>query len=364
MQNDSSDVNCCSTKTSAHLNLDLNLNLNANVHTLKDLKHFLSILRIYLIALFAILGFLLNSICIIINIKLNRKPNSSTARINVNKTYVIGLACFDLVKLTAESMFPLVEKNYNLVVTDRWCKFRYWIKYTSGEVCSWILILMSIDRIMAFKRQKLKKIPTSTRLDRYGNFDRSYVTLFSVVAVFSLINSIFFLPDTIYSVSNASSHLLKCQNNNRGFGLDVFEKTWFNLSWFQTFYSLMYSFLPSTILILTSVIIIKIISNYTRLSRRFSKTNGKKINKIKESGLVLVSLSVFFLLSTLPVQISILFIDIYYNDAYIFDLANCFYYLFCIVEASNHSFNFLIYLLIDKTIRNQFYMFFKFNRSN
>lgn len=155
-------------------------------------------------------------------------------------------------------------------------------------------------------------------------------------------------------------NILKCQNKHRGFGLHVFKHTWFNLTWFQTFYSFAYSFLPAAVLVVTNAIIIKIIRKYSIISQQFNRSNTKKIRKLKESGLVLVFLSAFFLVSTLPVQISILFIDIYYNSAIrLTDLAHCFYYFFSMVEASNHSCNFLIYVLIDKTIRNQFLMFFK-----
>lgn len=156
-----------------------------------------------------------------------------------------------------------------------------------------------------------------------------------------------------------NDHILKCQNNHRGFGLHVFQHTWFNLTWFQTFYSFAYSFLPAAILIVTNAIIIKIIRKYSLISRRFVRSNTKKMRKLKESGLVLIFLSAFFLISTLPVQISILFIDIHYRHAYHNDLAHCFYYFFSMVEASNHSCNFLIYILIDKAIRNQFLVFFK-----
>lgn len=322
---------------------------------LNNLKFLLSNLRIYAIAFFAVLGLFLNSFCILINMKINFTFKS----INVNKTFIIGLAIFDLIKLLVDSIFPLAELNYNNLVTDEWCQIRYWLKYTSGEVCSWILVVMSIDRIMAFLGQKYSKFTVKSQSKVEKAMRRnSRIILIIIIFIFSLINSIFFLPNTIYSVSTGKN-LLKCQNNNRGFGLDVFEHTWFNLTWFQTFYSFAYSFCPSAILIITSAIIINIISKYAALSQKFNRSNTKKLRKLKESGLVMVFLSAFFLVSTLPVQISILFIDIYYKNAHISDIANCFYYVFSIIEASNHSCNFLIYILIDKTVRHQFLSFIK-----
>lgn len=135
----------------------------------------------------------MNSVCILVNIKFSHRLRL----VNVNKTYIVALAAFDLIKLLVESAFPLAELNYNWLVTDSWCQTRYWLKYTSGETCSWILVVMSIDRVLVFLGQKYSKFAlkssSQSRIER--NIRRnSLITVCVIFLTFSIINSVFFLP--------------------------------------------------------------------------------------------------------------------------------------------------------------------------
>lgn len=122
--------------------------------------------------------------------------NHKLKLVNVNKTYIVALAAFDLVKLLVESAFPLAELNYNWLVTDSWCQVRYWLKYTSGETCSWILVVMSIDRILVFIGQKYSKFAAikSQRSVERDLRRTSLITVLAIFLTFSIINSVFFLP--------------------------------------------------------------------------------------------------------------------------------------------------------------------------
>ena len=306
-----------------------------------------SLARIASLGTISVIAIIFNSFCIFMFIKVKNL-------IRLNLVYVICLSVFSIIKIVIEFFFPFLELVSNHVVNKTWCSIRYWLKYTSGEMCSWILILISIERILKLKKKRsssnnsVKSNNSSTR--------KSILMVLALLVVFSALNSIIFFLNTMKSYYNEVFKVNKCAGNYIGIEKGIYSGGSLSFSFMTGIYSLVYSFIPFLILITTNIIIFRILAELRRLN---SKLVDKKLNEVGESAKILLILSFLFIITSFPTQIAILLTDIYVNNKPIYNIVTLLYYIFNIIESINNCFSLVVFILVNKRLNLEFSNFFR-----
>ena len=315
------------------------MNTSTNGIDLADIVAKSSWVRIYFLAVISLVSIILNSICIFIFIRINNK-------LTLNIVYLISLSFFNVIKINSEFIFPLLEATSSNSLNDIVCNIRYWFKYTSGEMCSWILVIIFIDRVRILNNRKPKPKP------RHGRVYQSLIVVIILFAVFTLLNSTMFTLNTLKATLKPPLNVTKCVIQIRGFSEPIIMENVLNFSYFSATYSVFYCFLPFLLLIITNLITIKSVKSFKFVK---SKINYRKSKEINENVRILLMFSVFFILTSLPTQITSILSD-FTNDKTLLSTFSIIYYCITIFESLNNCFNILIFILVNRRLKKDFFI--------
>jgi hypothetical protein len=303
-----------------------------------------SLARIVSIGIISVIAIIFNSFCIFMFIKVKKL-------IRLNLVYVISLSVFNIIKIIIEFLFPFLELVSNHVLTKTWCSVRYSLKYTSGEICSWILILISIERILILRKKKPSPNISNKSNNNNSSTRKSILMVVVLIVAFSALNSMVFFLNTMKSYYNEASKVNKCSGKLIGVEKSIYSDGSLNYSFMTGIYSLVYSFIPFFILIATNLIIFRILAELRSLN---SKLIDKKLKEVGENAKILLILSFLFIITSLPTQIAIIASDIYANNKPIYNIFNLLYYIFIIIESFNNCFSVIIIILVNKRLYVEF----------
>jgi hypothetical protein len=256
--------------------------------------------------------------------------------------YLIGLAVFNVAKINAEFIFPLVELIAPQVLNNVLCNLRYILKFTFGEMCSWSLIIISIERVLLLKNKRLKSYKKS--------FKKSLAIYSSFFTGFFAFNSIILVYFTMVKSYNSTLKINKCNQKFQGLGNGFFKDNYLNYSYMVGSYTLLVSIIPFFVLIATNLIIM-----FTIKSIKKTKLSEKKLKEARENAKILLWLSFMFLIFSLPSQV-LNFSFVTFTDKEINKIFFFFYYILIILESTNNCFNAFIIIIINKNLRKNFFL--------
>ena len=296
-----------------------------------------SLIRVFSIGGMFIFSVFLNSLCIYIIVKLRK-------HIKQNIVFMVSLSIFNLLKLNSEFMYPLIENYSWKMLNEPFCNLRYWSKFTFGETCSWILVFMSFDRILLLNNKQV------TQSENKAFSIKSFMIVVVLFLFFSLLNSIMFIFSINSVIFNKDLQINKCAFKLKGFQTYVFKNNSFNYTFLIVLYTFFYSFLPFILLLSTNIIIFRKINAFKFIK---SKMNAKKLRDATENARVLLILSFFFFISSLPAQ----FCNVMYITLEVKLYVNIFqfcYYILLIFESLNNAMSILIFILTNQNLKKNF----------
>jgi hypothetical protein len=262
--------------------------------------------------------------------------------------YLIGLAVFNVAKINAEFIFPLVELIAPHVLDNIVCNIRYTFKFTFGEMCSWSLIIISVERVILLKNKKIKSNKKS--------FKKSLAIYLSFFIAFLAFNSIMLVYYSMVKSYNPLLRVNKCNHKFQGLGNDLIKDNYLNYSYMVGSYTILFSIIPFFVLIVTNLMIIFTIKRIKK-----SKISERKLKEARENAKILLFLTFMFLIFSLPSQLSN-FVFITFTDKETNKIFNFFYYIFIILESTNNCFNAFIIIIINKNLRKNFFILIKNRR--
>ena len=262
--------------------------------------------------------------------------------------YLIGLAVFNVAKINAEFVFPLVELIAPHVLNNIVCNLRYTFKFTFGEMCSWSLIIISIERIVLLRNKKLKSNKKS--------FKKSLTIYLSFIVAFLAFNSIMIVFPAMVKSYNPLLRINKCNHKLQGLENSIIKDNYMNFSYMVGSYTLLFSIIPFFVLITTNLVIF-----FTIKSIQKNKISDKKLKEARENAKILLFLTFTFLVFSLPSQLSN-FVFITFTDKETNKVFNFFYYIFIILESTNNCFNAFVIIIINKNLRKCFFVLIKNQR--
>ena len=314
------------------------MNNVTNKDPILEIINNVSIVRMYSIGILFIFGIAFNIMCIFIFLKLESK-------ISLNIVHLTGLSVSNIVKLGSEFIFPFIEFFHPSVLNHFLCQSRNWFKFTSGEMCSWLIIFISIERIYILKN----KMPTVQN----GKHIKSLLAIFVSFTFFGVLNSSLYATQMLISVKDKTTNKTKCSYQLRGINSPIFSNGVFNYTYLWTLYGVFYSLLPFFILITTNLLIFKILKQMKK-----SKMNAKKFREANENARILLLLSFFFIVSSLPTQLTNILNDVFYYSKSALNNISIAYYVLITFECVNNCFNIFIFVVINNKLRTQFVLYF------
>lgn len=215
------------------------------------------------------------------------------------------------------------------------CKILTFLIYALVQIAAWILVLISFDRlIITFSSRFLAKY----RKRRYQT-----ILILIIVGLILVINSpvIYFFRLNKYINSTT-----RCEFINREYG--------FIINLYDFFLTI---FIPVVIMIFcNSMIITKV---YKSKNKVFDKKTSSR--KIRHFRFTLIAKVVIFIISNLPISITVLTNSILYNSYNVYDedINNLIYTFANMLCYANYSVNFFVHFLLNKYFKNKFYIFLK-----
>lgn len=234
------------------------------------------------------------------------------------------------------------------------CKTVIFLGYVSSDTSVWLIVAMTIERAIVVTFPLKAHTICNTRHARWG--------IISIVGLFIFINCHFLWSVELVHFTFNSTVISKCHPTDGYIRLN--EDIW---PWVD---AVIYSFLPSfIILVLNSLIILNVISarNARKRLRQQSKLflrNGQNSNHrshgemSRKITLMLLTVSFTFLVTTLPMNIVIIYKSVFLasgstsmNTLMKVKLMNT---IAEMLMYTNHSINFFLYCATGKKFRNQF----------
>jgi hypothetical protein len=308
-------------------NLSTNSTINILYSTAWQIREYGSI------ACFTI-GFLFNLILVIFFSQSRQLHNSSLS------IYIIALCISNQFKLTFELPFDLfLNKQWS----ETFCQFYSWGRTAFGEIFSWILVVMALDRIIIFREHNITEIVVfNKKTIVWRTFIISFVFLSIIVKNFIII--LFNLMDEFSFAYVFQTKLCL------GFKRKIFVYDQIGFNYFYLGYQILYSYLPISLLIILNLLILFTILQLMYGS--FIESSGQrddKIKQIKKNEKIIILLTIIFGFTCLPNEIFKTII----NFQTIFDenLENSISLLLNLLELTLVIFYFISYFVCFKKLR-------------
>lgn len=312
----------------------------------RDTRNNLDLTLNFILLIFGLFG----NICIVLLMK-----NKNLSKLTVS-AFLISLAISDSFVLIFDSFvvwLDLVIPSFTLEeATD--CKI-YFPSAVCKLVSSWIVINISLDRFISVF---------------YPAFAKRFITKKSCMIRVAALIVLSFLVNLYYLIliSSPDDSTYDCQGE---------EPIWHQKVW-PIMFTFLYSIIPSILLIILNVMIIK---RATESKRNFKKVSNRPINNEDNKGpkklnLAIIAICSSFILLTLPANILNIFTihvisegsgfadEKVENQEYQEKRSKILYFLLVrwitdFMENINHSINFFLYVLSSQMFRHEFVLMLK-----
>ena len=294
---------------------------------------FYKIFRVYIQLFVVVFGFIGNTLAVIV-LRGSKFRSSSTS------PYLVCLAISDnLYLLTGVALVPLMtfiglKDLYITTVHIAGCVVYLFVAYCSAQVSSWMITAVTMERVGVVAMPHKSRSVFTTR--------KSYVVILVIIAFLAIENShIFFAHKLIYISTNEKACLIK--EHFEEFSTDVWP-------WID---AIMYTFLPFGIIMVCNIIIIFLVLKSVRERQAMTSTgnDATKDNETNKMTQVLLVISFFFILTTTPISLYLLFADP--NNPERISENSIGYITVNFVSSLNHSCNFIMYSLSGPTFRSE-----------
>lgn len=237
-----------------------------------------------------LLGLLMNSLLIGF---FSRKKQLYHSSLSI---YIIGLCISNQFKLLFELPFDLF---LNDEWTDTFCQFYSWGRITFGEIFSWILVFLALDRIVIFREHNITEIYVF-------NKSKLVTRVFLLIFIFLLMitkNFIVILLNLLNRFSFFYLFEIKIcygYTNNNYLSEMIY---WYDFSKFYLGYQIIYCYLPILLLIIFNLFILFTIYElmYCPLLGS-SAQRDLKIKQVKSNESIIIMFTLLFIITNLPHQ--------------------------------------------------------------
>ena len=294
---------------------------------------FYKIFRIYLQLSLVVFGLVGNTLAIIV-LRGSKFKSSSTS------PYLVCLAISDnLNLLTGVALVPFMtflglNDLYITTVHISGCVVYLFVAYCSAQTSSWMVTTVTMERVGVVAIPHKSKTIFTTR--------KSYIVIAVIILILSIENGhIFFAHELVDFPTGGKACLIK----------QKFE--YFSLNIWPWLDAIMYTFLPFGIILICNVIIISLVLKSLRESRAMSSISkeSKQDNETNRMTQILLVISFFFILTTTPISLYLLFADP--NDPDRISENSIGYITVNFTASLNHSCNFIMYSLSGPTFRGE-----------
>ena len=282
------------------------------------------------------------SICVL----LRKRMRQTSASI-----YLTSLACADTgvlyIGLLRDWLVHLTETDYQKE-NNVTCKLYLWLHFVAINTSVWLLTAFTVDRQISV----VWPIFARTRCSRKIRY--MVVTVIPVFLIVIGSHHLFMERQVTYQWSNTTNssyiYIIKCEPANKWYA-NFYYKVWSKL------FFLLSSIFPGTIILTSNIMILKVIlSRHKRVAPRtavnkYSRQKRADINASVNS--MLIAISVFYILSTLPASVFILLGSTIYRldtpanvvtKTFLSTITSLLFY-------SNSAFNFLLYCFSGSLFR-------------
>ena len=278
-----------------------------------------------------VFGLVGNALAIIV-LRGSKFRNSSTS------PYLVCLAISDnLYLLTGVALVPFMtflglNDLYITTVHISGCVVYLFVAYSSAQVSSWMVTTVTMERVGVVAVPHKSKTIFTTR--------KSYIVITIIIVLLSIENAhIFFAHHLVVFDSGSKACLIKQQ----------FE--YFSSNVWPWLDAIMYTFLPFGIILICNIIIISLVLKSLRERQAMTSVNkeSKQDSETNRMTQMLLVISFFFILTTTPISMYLLFADP--NDPDRISENSIGYIIVNFTASLNHSCNFIMYSLSGPTFR-------------
>ena len=217
-------------------------------------------------------------------------------------------------------------------MNDAACRIQTYLKYTLADSAVWVLVIMTIERMVAVHwPHHVRDIFTKRR------------TRVSVLVMVLLIGAVNIPSLWMNTKNDGDTSVHHCKAANPVLAYDIWP--WVDLT--------IYSLLPFIIMISCIVVIINTISRRRRTLTRRGSVSSSRGNKVKTLTVTLLTVAIVFLLLTAPYVIYATALNELYRKINVdFRL---FYFVASFLRYVNNSVNFFLYCVSGKTFRTELF---------
>ncbi len=302
---------------------------------------FYAVVRVYLQLFITGCGLVGNTLAVLV-LRGSKFKHSSTS------PYLFCLAISDNIYLIlAASMVPLMtylgyKDVYITKINTGHCLSYYFIAYGSAQVSSWLITAVTVERVGVVAWPHKSKSLFTVR--------RSYIIIATIILVLAIENSHILFTFKVEPIGNNDTGCVARE-----------QLAQFSAAVWPWLDSMMYTFVPFAIIIISNIIIISIVIKSSR--RRQEMTTGQESKDDTETNRMtkmLISISIFFIITTTPISIYLFYADA--NDPDRLSENAMGYVVTSIVASLNHSCNFIMYSLSGPTFRMELKRIFTCDR--
>jgi hypothetical protein len=252
---------------------------------------------------------------------------------------IIMINCNVIIVLNIIIQFSPAIGYDALLWSNSSCVFLYYASRLTTTFSSWLNVLVALDRLFRitlwYRVVSIKK--------KRGQLSLIILTFISL--------SFMFLPNIFYSIQSKSSIVGNSSQTLQCKSINIIE------TYMDLVRIFMRAIIPFVLIIIINSFLIK------RLIQLKSKINKNKISKNEHNfSSSIVALSTFFIISLLPLVVSLIMFQIMQKlnmtntKAYV--IANFFYNFSLLVSSYNYCFQFLVNMKFNLIFRKEFIMFY------
>ena len=226
------------------------------------------------------------------------------------------------------------------------CKLISVVGYTVSDYSVWLIIAVTVERYIA--------VVWPFKANSMCNRRRAFMVIIGILCILLLINAHFFWTTAINKYPVYNETILRCD------GAPGYERLVTDIwSWVDAF---IYSFVPFVVILLLNALIIHrvLLAGQARSVMSGNQSGGGKRHALdggKKLTIMLLTISFSFLLTTLPMNITLIVTAFLYpqakNDLHLASKLKLLRTVTELLMYTNHSMNFFLYCATGKKFRQQ-----------